>query len=144
MFKRRSHSRGVVVLLLSLLFFWALACASLPRQQGPAGPPAPAAVITLTPVSIKLPGTAVAVHGAGFTPDKSVSLRLAGNWEIEGAKETNPSLVKVMATNEFGAFKMSLPMPTAIRLLKIPAGVYTILAIQEGEIKASFPLEIIK
>ncbi len=52
MFKRRSYLRGVVVLLLSLLLVWAMACAGPPRQQGPAGPPAPAAVITLTPVSI--------------------------------------------------------------------------------------------
>jgi len=144
MFKRRSYLRGVVVWLLPLLFVWAMACAGPPRQQGPAGPPAPAAVITLTPVSIKLPGTAVAVLGAGFTPDKSVFLRLAGSWEVEGAKETNPSLITVRATNEFGAFKTSLPMPAAIKLLKIPAGVYTILAIQEGEIKASSPLEIIQ
>lgn len=143
MFNSRSFLKSVAVFSLPLLLlFWAMACAGPPRQQEPAGPPAPTAVITLTPVSIKLPGTAVVVLGAGFTPNRSVSLRLAGTWEVEGAKETNPSLVKVMAANEFGAFKTSLPMPAAIKLLKIPAGVYTILAIQEGEIKASSPFEI--
>ncbi len=143
MFTRRSDLRGVGVFSLSLLLlFSAVACAGPPRQQEPAGPPTPAAVIALTPVSVKLPGAAVAVLGAGFSPNKSVSLRLAGTWEVEGAKETNPSLITVSATNEFGAFKTSLPMPAAIKLLKIPAGVYTILAIQEGEIKASSPFEI--